>query len=254
MTRLPRNRRTHLTPEEIAAEVLRQFDAGATAPSIRHLARALDVAPSAIYHHYPSRAAIYTAGVDLVWQEATAALLAEIADPFTADPVEVLVTAGLVTRQAFLRHYRIAPYVAASHATTGLLANVLALIASVMERLGLEDEAATACFHTYASLTLGSVTFAANRLIANDELEFNTTGARFRSTPDAEDASHSSEPMRRAVDAVIDLSTVDPARDEELFATGLRRLIESFGLAVSADPPSADAAAPGTPPPAPRAH
>jgi AcrR family transcriptional regulator len=228
MTRLPRNRDTHLVPEEIAAEVLAQFDAGATAPSIRQLARALDVAPSAIYHHYPSRAAIYQAGVDLVWQEATADLLALVPEPFEAEPIELLVGAGLATRRAFLRHYRIAPYVAASPAQDGLLANVLALISATMERLGLEGEEAAACFHTYASLTLGSTLFAATRMIANDELEIAPRDERFRSLPGEAEASRSSEDTRRAVDGVMDVSTADPERDEDLFAAGLRRLIDSF--------------------------
>jgi hypothetical protein len=52
MTRLARNRDTHLTREEIAAEALRCFDESASAPSIRHLAEVpLRVTPSAIYPH-----------------------------------------------------------------------------------------------------------------------------------------------------------------------------------------------------------
>lgn len=228
MSRLARNRSTHLTPGEIAAEVLRQFDAGGTAPSIRQLARALDVAPSAIYHHFPSRAAIYQAGVDLVWLEATNDLLQRIPDPFAADPQEVLVAAGVSTRRAFLRHYRIAPFAAATPAATGLLANVLALVASVLERMGLEGEEASAYFHTYASLTLGAVIFAATRRIANDELQIEDSGDPFRALPEAELAIHSSEQTRAAIDDVMEVAASDPARDEELFAAGLRRLVGSF--------------------------
>lgn len=228
MTRLPRNRDTHLTADEIAAEALVQFDGGATAPSIRQLARALDVTPSAIYHHYPSRAAIYQAGVNLVWQEAADDLVALLPDPFTAEPVELLVSAGVATRRAFLRHYRIAPYVATRPDPDGLLANVFALIAAALERLGLEGDEAAACFHTYASLTLGAVIFAATRKIADDELEIEPGDAPYRSEPGLDEARHSTLSTRAAIDELMDLSAIDPDRDEGLFAAGLRRLVESF--------------------------
>lgn len=228
MTRLPRNRDTHLTAEEIAAEALAQFDGGATAPSIRQLARALDVTPSAIYHHYPSRAAIYQAGVNLVWQEAADDLVAMLPDPFTAEPVELLVSAGVATRRAFLRHYRIAPYVATRPDQDGLLANVFALIAAALERLGLEGDEAASCFHTYASLTLGAVIFAATRQIADDELGIRHGDEPFHSTPGTEEATYSSARTRAAIDDLMDLSAIDPERDEQLFAAGLRRLVDSF--------------------------
>lgn len=229
MTRLARNRATHLTPEEIAAEALRQFDAGATAPSIRQLATALGVAPAAIYHHFPSRAAIYQAGVDLVWGEATADVLELVPDPFTAPPEEVLVAASIASRRAFMRHHRIAPYASATPAGSGMMANVLALVASLLERLGLSDEEAAAAFHTYATFTFGTIVFAATRQIAHDELADGTGDGSFRSAPGEREASFSDERTRRAIDGVIDLSAIDPARDEQLFADGLRRLIAGFG-------------------------
>jgi AcrR family transcriptional regulator len=190
MTRLPLHRDTHLSPEEIAAETLRQFDEGATAPSIRHLARALDVAPSAIYHHFPSRAAIYDAASGLVWQQAMDDLVADLPDPFAVEPVEALVAAAVATRAAFLRHHRITPHIATNPSPTGapgeLPAGMPALIAGLVERLGLEQEEAAACLHTYASMMLGAVIIAASR-----------------------------KPQT-------------PARDAELFAIGLRRLVASF--------------------------
>lgn len=227
MTRLARNRDTHLTPEEIAAEALRQFDAGATAPSIRQLATALGVAPSAIYHHYPSRAAIYQAGVDLVWAEATGDVVELIGDPFTAEPAEVLVAAAVASRRAFMRHHRIAPYASATPAGSGTMANVLALVASLLERLGLEGEEAASAFHTYALFTFGTIVFAATRQIAHDEL--GGGDGSFRSAPGEREASFSQERTRTAIDGVIDLSAIDPERDEELFTAGLRRLIATFG-------------------------
>lgn len=228
MTRLARNRDTHLTRDEIAVEALRLFDAGSTAPSIRQLATALDVAPSAIYHHFESRAAIYQAGVDIVWTEATNDVLALVPDPFTAQPVDMLIAAGVASRRAFLHHYRIAPYAAATPAGTGMMGNVIALVASLLERLGLEGEEAASAFHTYATFTFGTIVFAAMRQIANDELEAETRQERFRSAPGEREASFSADETRSAIDGVIDLTGIDAQRDEELFAVGLRRVIATF--------------------------
>jgi AcrR family transcriptional regulator len=230
MTRLARNRDTPLTRDEIAAEALRQFDAGSTAPSIRQLATALGTTPSAIYHHFPSRAAVYQAGVDLVWGEVIADVLELVPDPFAADPAEVLVSSAVATRRAFMRHHRIAPYASATPASSGMMANTIALTAGLLERLGLEGDEAAAAFHTYAAFTFGTIVFAATRQIAHEELG-DRGGGGFRSAPGEHEASFSGEQTRRAIDGVIDVSAVDPARDEALFAAGLRRLIASFGAA-----------------------
>jgi AcrR family transcriptional regulator len=228
MTRLANNRDTPLTREEIAAEALRQFDAGSTAPSIRQLADALGATPSAIYHHFPSRAAIYQAGVELVWQEATGDVVELLGDPFEARPEDVLVTAAIASRRAFMRHYRIAPYASATPGDSETIANIVALVASVLEQLGLSPEDAVGAFHAYASFTFGGIVFAATRQIAHDELGPDDGGEPFRTTPGEREASRSSAPVRAALDGVFDLSARDPDRDEQLFADGLRRLILSF--------------------------
>ena len=57
-------------------------------PSIRSLAAALRVAPTAIYYHFPSQAAIYQSVVELVWAQATRHLLELTPRPLEADPVD----------------------------------------------------------------------------------------------------------------------------------------------------------------------
>ena len=168
MARIAKGRDRVLTREEIAAETLRQFDTGAEAPSIRALAAALGVAPSAIYHHFESQAAIVQAATELVWEEATRDFLSVCPDPYNEDPAEVLVTAGIATRRAFGRHYRIAPFLAASPEATEFMTELLGLLAVVFERLGLRGEDASVSFHTYASFTIGAVLFAATRRIAKE--------------------------------------------------------------------------------------
>lgn len=230
MTRLADQRDTHLTPEEIATETLAQFNSPGGEPSIRSLAAALKVKPAAIYHHFPSRAAVVEAAVELVWQEVNEEGYAMIPDPLTAEPEDVLFAAAIAARRGWLRHYRLASYMAATPESTEVLSNALALLANVFERLGHPGEDAFGRFHSYASFTLGSVLFAAARLRANEGLEdAEGKAARFHSEPDPEEAARSSEETRSSLDAVVDISVVDPDRDEQLFAEGLRRLIASFG-------------------------
>jgi AcrR family transcriptional regulator len=216
MSRLAAKRKTHLTRAEIAKEALRQFDTRTREPSIRGLAAELRVAPTAIYHHFPSQAAIHQAAVELVWGEAATGLLDLVPKPLAADPADVLVAAGVATRRAWLSHHRLARYMAATPEANAFTTNALALMANVFARLGLEADHAARCFHSYASFMIGAVLFAADRVSANERLE--------RGTPER----RSSERTRLSIDAVMDLSVVDPARDEELFVEGLRRLIESF--------------------------
>ncbi len=227
MTRLAKGRDTHLLPEEIAAEALRQFDAGSEAPSIRQLATALGVAPSAIYHHFPSRAAIVRAAVEIVWDECAQELLAMTPDPFTDDPAEVLVAVGIATRRAFGRHYRIAPWMAATPQGNPREVATLRLMTNLFERMGLHGEDAAAAFHAYASFTFGAVLFAANRRITNERLAAESRDG------DADKAAYpvDTEPdggTLPALQRMVQISTTDPGRDEELFALTLRRLVEGF--------------------------
>jgi len=232
MTRLAANRKTHLTPAEITAEALRQFDAGGDEPSIRSLAAALKVAPSAIYHHYASRADIVRAAVALVWDQATAELLDLVPMPFDAEPAEVLVASGVATRRAWIAHYQLAPYMAASPESNEFVTNALGLLANVFERLGLEGEQAAAALHTYSSFMIGAVLFAAARSAANEQLAATSANGgsskEYVSTTGGGSAGRSSERTRRSIDEVMDVSNADPARDEELFAEGLRRLVASL--------------------------
>lgn len=237
MTRLPKDRPTQLSREEIVAEALRQFDETGAEPSIRGLAKELRVAPSAIYNHYPSRDAIVRAAVRRVWEESLRELLELVPQPFETDPREVLVAIGVATRRAWLAHYRLAPYLAASPEVDGFTRDGLGLLSSLMEQLGLGPEEAAAAFHSYMSFMVGSVLFAAARKVANDKLagEGRKANRRFRSEHTAESAAHSSDATRAAIDAMVDLSVHDPAGDEKQFVRGLRKLVASLTAGESAN-------------------
>jgi len=228
VTRLPKERETHLSAKEIASEALRQFDESRSEPSIRSLAEALNVAPSAIYHHYPSRAAIVQAAVERVWWEATTGLLELTPEPFAADPTEVLVNTGLASRRAWLTHYRLAPYLAASPEVNDFTRDALGLMSGVFEKLGLDGEEAAAAFHIYAAFMIGAVLFTASRKAANEQLaaEAGEVSFRVEHTPKAE--RHSSEATRGAIDQTMALAADDPIADERLFEQGLHKLVASL--------------------------
>jgi hypothetical protein len=158
--------------------------------------------------------------------------------PFRADAVDMMVAGGLAIRRAWFRHYRLGTYVAATPESNRSLDNILALTANVFERLGLSGEEAAAGFYAYGTFTLGSVIYGCARRQANEQLAANgrqtPRWGRFHADPDPSTAGRSSEETRLALDEVMDLSLVDPARDEELYVLGLRRLIDSFRAADAA--------------------
>lgn len=226
MARLAAARDTQLTRTEIAAEALRQFDARTTEPSMRSLAVALQVAPAAIYHHFPSRAAIFQAAVELVWNEAVVETLRLVPAPLEADPVDVLVATGVATRRAWLAHHRVARFMAATPESTAFTRTALGLMANLFERLELDGEQAAAAFHGYSSFMIGAVLFAADRKTANEELAAGLGAAPANGAPPA--PPRAAETTREVIDRTVDLSTIDPAADEQLFEAGLRTLVTAL--------------------------
>lgn len=212
MTRLARNRDTPLTREEIAAEALRQFTADSE-PSMRSLAEALGTGPSAIYHHYSSREEILAEAIDIVWQEATRETLEIAPAPFEEPPADVLVAVGIATRRVWLEHHSLASFMAASPTPTEFTRTALELMKNLFERLDLDPEVADSAFHSYASFMIGAALFAATRKGADGLLK--------RGAVEWEEGS---------LGELSGISSTDPARDEELFAFGLRRLIAGFEL------------------------
>lgn len=212
MPRLAHDRDTHLTPDEIATEALRQFDKGG-APSIRSLAAALKVAPTAIYYHYPSRGAIIDAAVEKVWTEAFHIGVELVPDLRAAAPDEVLVAAGLATRRAFVRHGLLAQHLAEIPEVGQRMVSNLSLLAGAFERLGLHGEDAAAAFHTYASYVIGSTLFVTIRAIS---------GAPKLGEPDP---SEPNADTRDALQRMMIVSATDPQLDEELFVGGLRQVV-----------------------------
>jgi AcrR family transcriptional regulator len=222
MARLPNERDTHLTPEEIVDEALRQFDEGKAEPSIRSLAAALRVAPSAIYHHFGSRAEIIDSCVERVWLEAVTEMLSIEPQPLEADPADVLIAAGVATRRAWLRHVHLSPYLAASPEMSEFTRNAFRLMGTLFTRMGLEGERGGDAFHAYSTFMIGSVLFAAGRRAADERLAPSgrpTWASIARSEPD---------PTHQALEEMMNLSSADPDRDERLFEDALRKLVASL--------------------------
>jgi len=220
MARLPNDRDTHLTPEEIVGEALRQFDEGKAEASIRSLAAALRVAPSAIYHHFGSRGEIIERCVERVWLEAMDELLSIEPRPLEADPADVLVTTGVATRRAWLRHVHLSPYLAASPEMSDFTHNAFLLMGNLFTRMGLDDEQGGVAFHAYSTFMIGSVLFGAGRQAADERLARDGRPARA--------GAGSADPTRQTLEAMTNISSTDPDRDERLFEEGLRRLVASL--------------------------
>jgi AcrR family transcriptional regulator len=227
MTRLARGRDSHLTAHEIAKVTLETFDRSTQSPSIRQVAGVLGASPSAIYHHFTSWAAVLEAAVDLVWDEAMREFLTQIPDPFSpeSDPVDALVTAGLVARRAFGRHYQISPYLAATPRTTRFMSATVVLMTHLFERLGMTDMEAANAFHTYASFSLGAVLFSCARRLATDQLSVDPDPA---AEAQRIDSSGSSGMASHAIDEMMILSSIDPDSDEQLFVEGLHILVDAL--------------------------
>jgi AcrR family transcriptional regulator len=218
-----------LTPEAIVEEALRQFDEGTGEPTIRSLAAGLGAGPSAIYHHFPSRTAIVQRAVERVWGEAMANLLELVPRPFEADPREVLVATGLASRRAWLAHFRVCPYLAASPEGDDFTREALGTMAVLFEALGLEGDEAAAAFYAYGTFMLGSILFAATRLIANEQLDERGAGGVVRTEHRPAMARRSGEATRRSLDHILGVSVTDPAEDEDLFVGALRGLVDTLG-------------------------
>lgn len=231
MTRLAGGRHTHLTSAEIAEAALRCFDQGSSPPSIRQLAAVLGTSPSAIYHHVSSQAEIVQAVVDLVWEEATAEFLALLGAHRGADPRDTMVLAGLATRRAFTRHYRVAPFIAATPDMTRLASGTIDLMVDLLGRLDLTPEEAASAFHSYASFTIGSVVFSAMRRITNEEFVASRTAVDGPGAGEPGGDDPGGGAMRRRLIEVVSVSTDDPDRDEALYLEGLARLVATFGTA-----------------------
>jgi AcrR family transcriptional regulator len=229
MARLAKGRQTNLTPETIVDEALRQFDEGAGEPTIRSLAAGLGAGPSAIYHHFPSRAAIVQRAVERVWGEAMANLLELIPRPLEADPREVLVATGLASWRAWLAHFRLCPYRAARPEGDDFTREALGAMAVLFERLELEGDEAAGAFYAYSTFMLGSILFAATRMIANEQLAEGGGDGAHRTEHTPAMARRSGAATRRSLDHVIAVSVTDPGEDEELFVVALRGLVAGLG-------------------------
>jgi AcrR family transcriptional regulator len=227
MSKLAVGRDTPLTPAEIAEALLRQSDVRPRNPSIRGLAAELGTSPMAIYHHFDSLAAIYQAAVGIVWREASATTIELLSANREADATETLVLIGIATRRTWLRHHRLVQHMSATPQPNEFTTSTLDLMAGLFAELGLSGEEAAAAFHAYASFMIGAAIFAANRKTANEALA--VSGKR---PVGSQQLRRTQASARLSIDSVMELSEIDPARDEELFVAGLRRLIASLSADV----------------------
>lgn len=226
MARLATNRDTYLEPEEIAAEALRQFDAGGDV-SIRKLASALQVSPAAIYHHFESRDDIVVAAVGLVWNEVFAQILSTMTDYVPDDPRQFLIEGALVTRRVFGRHYQIARLSTMTPTPDARLSGGLAILGAMFERLGLRGEQAGAALWAFTTYTFGSILISASRRYEDDQRERPADSFSSIETRPA-DAPASSTETGAAIDQAVFATGHDFDAEEQYFLAGLDALFDGF--------------------------
>jgi AcrR family transcriptional regulator len=237
VSRIAANRDAQLTPAEIVTTALRQFDERTKEPSVRSLAAELRVAPAAIYHHFPSISAVYQGAVELVWSEAITTTLELAPNPLSDDPTDVLVAVALATRRTWLAHFRLARHLAATPGANDFTKTSVPLMAGLFERLGIDGEDAAAAFHAYSSFMIGAVLFAADRKTANEAFpaDGSDRSAQRPGTAPSQGATRRYRTAARiSIENVMDVSEVDPKRDEQLFAQAIRRVVESYAKPTQA--------------------
>lgn len=142
-----------------------------------------------------------------------------------ADPREVLVATGLASRRAWLGHFRLCPYLAASPEGDDFTRDALGAMAVLFERLELEGDEAAAAFYAYGTFMLGSILFALSP-------SRSPTPARTRSSSSAPSAAWSKASAASRLIPRTPPSGEDEDRDlRVLGADAERRLQPVVGLA-----------------------
>lgn len=229
MARMAAGRTTQLSADEIARELVRLFDESDGEPSIRALASALHVSPRAIYHYFDTRQELVAAALDLVWEEAIAHIVEQIADPVhdIGDPVEFFVVVALATRRAFARHRRLALHVGVAGGPNSRLAGAIAIIGSALEQVGLTGDDAGRAVYAYTTFVLGSVMLDASRWSAEQGSHLPLAGFSSRDLMPA-DAPEVEDATIDAIDGVLAGSQGDASANDERFAAGVRALLRGF--------------------------
>jgi AcrR family transcriptional regulator len=234
LARMAVGRTTHLTKDEVAREALALFDVADVGFSMRALATRLHVSPGALYNYFDSQGELVQAAVSLVWEESIADFLSVVSDPVgdPGDPVEFLIGAALCARRAFGRHYRIAPNLALPPPQgDSRLAGSLAVFGSLLESAGLHGEDVGEAFFAYSTYTLGAILYRSHRRLATERLGVDPDVHAFSSVAARPDDAPSAAPETlEGVDRAIALTDSDEEAEERMFARGLRRLLEGFGV------------------------
>jgi AcrR family transcriptional regulator len=234
LARMAVGRTTHLTKEEVAREALALFDEPDVGFSMRALATRLHVSPGALYNYFEDQAELVQAAVSLVWEESIADMLTIVADPVgdPGDPVEFLVAAAVCARRAFGRHYRIAPNLALPPPQgDSRLAGSLAIFGSLLESAGLHGDDVGEAFFAYTTYTLGAILYRSHRRLATERFGVDPDVHGFSSAAARPDDAPAAAPETLdGVDRAIALVDSDEEAEERMFAAGLRRLLDGFGV------------------------
>lgn len=174
--------------------------------SMRSLAGALGIGPSAIYYDFSTEEAVIRAAVALVFDEAMQEFLEHSAELLDGgDPVDLLVRSAVLTRRAFARHSRIAPYLATSPEASFTLASLLAVFGAALEQLGLTGERAGQASFAYGSYVYGSILVSSSRRVADERVRAPSVPLVSGGVPERL-AIEVSPPTVEAIDRALDVS------------------------------------------------
>ena len=230
MPRLAKGRTTQLSAGEIARAALGQFDTSTNALSMRSLAAALGVSPASIYHYFPTEEAVIRAAMALVFEEAIAEFLEAVpltVDLLPGDPHVLLEGSALAMRRAFLRHFRIAIYIAMDPQPSSQLAGVIAIFGAAFEQLGLTGERAGEALFAFGHFVYGSILISASTRMADQR--FNARRGGFSVVDIVPgDAPRVSKETVASLQEVMDSSFAGTDEEERLFLTSIRALVSGL--------------------------
>jgi hypothetical protein len=117
-------------------------------------------------------------------------------------------------------------------AIAAFLAQIADPLGDSAESAGLEGQEVEDAFYAYTTYTLDAILYRTHRRLASERLGIEPNVASFSSSASRpEDAPVASPATIEGLDRAIAITDADEEAEERVFALGLRRLLEGFGLA-----------------------
>jgi AcrR family transcriptional regulator len=203
-------RQAAISREALVTGALTFVDAhGLEALTLRALAPTIGVSHTAVYTHFPSKAALLDALVERVLQE-----IFEADFPEDLTPRQQLEEIAFSIRNSLLTHPNLAPAFLTSAGMTGVTDGATQVVLAVLESAGLEGRNLAVTYQVLESFVFGSIIYE----LGTDSDFLESRRARYRSVKhtEASKVARSNAAMR--------------AFNEEAFSVGFQRLLDASDL------------------------